>query len=258
MELMLENVSYDGRIDESKLVDVTYNFGVGVNFLHGINAVVLRDLLFQNVSVSKGYVMVNQEASKKDVFLVSINEDFNKPNLLDEATYLNEYYSLGYIDVKDKLTKAMIMVGLNNYSNCYFSDLSSVEIKKIKIALALFMNSKIIIFDYIEKGMCYKDIEYIKKLIRKLSKAYNRNIIICSDSLNNYLDVVDNVVVIYDGKIVNISNKNDLYNEDMYKYIDMPDIIELIKYFNSRNHYFDNYIELKELLKAIYRDVENR
>ena len=150
------------------------------------------------------------------------------------------------------------MVGLNNYSNCYFSDLSSSVLKKIRIALALFMNSKIIILDYIEKGLCNKDIEYLKKLLRKISKTYHKNIIICSDDLNSYLDIVDKVIVVNKGKIVIDLDKNNLYDDNIYKYLKMPNIIHMIKYLNDNNHYFDNYIEMKELLKAIYRDVENK
>ena len=43
-----------------------------------------------------------------------------------------------------------------------------------------------------------------------------------------------------------------------YKYIDMPDVIRFNKYLKENNHVFDNYIEMKELLKAIFRDVENK
>ena len=147
---------------------------------------------------------------------------------------------------------------MKNYSNCYFSDLSNGEIKKIKLALALFVNSKIIILDYYDKGLSSKDREYLCKLLRKISKMYHKNIIVCSDNLNDYINVVDRIIIFNNGLLVLDKDKNEIYDDDIYKYIEMPDIIKMIKYLEVNNHYFDHYIEPNELLKAIYRDVENK
>ena len=258
MELILDKVLYESNKDNNSLDNVTYTFREGINFLYGLNASLLKDILFQQVKPKKGYVMVNMEASRKDVSLVSLNEGFNKTNLLDEIYYLNEYYALNYEDPLDRIRKSMIMVGLNNYSNCYFSDLSSGELKKIKLAIALFLNSKIIILDYYDKGLSSKDREYLCKLLRKISKMYHKNIIICSDNINDYINVLDNIVIFKDGNIVCNKNKSELYDDDIYKYINMPDIIKMIKYLESNGHKFDHYIENNELLKAIFRDVENK
>lgn len=258
MELILDNTYYNNSKDVNYLNKVSYSFKEGINFLYGFDGVLLRDLLFQRVGLKSGYIMVNIEASKKDVYLVSLKEKFKKSSILEEANYINDYYNLNYNNVEQRLSKALIMVGLYNYKDSYFSDLSSAELKKIKIAFALFINSKIIILDYVDKGLCNKDIEYLKKLLRKIGKTYHKNIIICSDDLNNYLDIIDNVIVINNGKVVIDLKKNNLYNDEIYKYLKMPSIIHLIKYLKSKGHVFDNYIEMKELLKAIYRDVENK
>ena len=258
MELILDKVLYESPKDYNSLNNITYTFKEGINFLYGLNGSLLKDILYQQVKPKKGYVMVNIEASKKDIYLVSLDESFNKTNLLDEVYYLNEYYHLNYSDPLDRIRKSMIMVGLNNYSNCYFSDLSNGEIKKIKLALALFLNSKIIILDYYDKGLSSKDREYLCKLLRKISNMYNKNIIVCSDNLNDYINIVDKVIIFDNGNLVCEKNKNELYDNDIYKYISMPDIIKMIKYLESNGHKFDHYIENNELLKAIFRDVENK
>lgn len=258
MELIFENVSYNGNNYLDYLNNVSYTFKEGVNFLFGIDAALIKKLLFQEEMPSSGYVLVNKRASKKDVCLISYKENFFKNSIYEEAIYLNEYYQLKYDDVYDRINKALLMVGLNKYSDCYFSDLTSAEIKKIKFAFALYLNAKIIILDNIEKGFTSKDVEYLNKLIRKISKMYNKNIIICSNSLDSYLDIIDRIIIINDGKIVIDTNKEDIYNDNIYKYINMPNIIHLIKFFEKEGHFFDKYTETKELLKAIYRDVENK
>ena len=252
MELILDSITY------KDIDDISCTFYEKVNFLCGIDASLLKDMLFQNVSLSKGYVMVNIRASKKDVYLVSLREEFNKGSILEEANYLNEYYSLDYNDVPDRIGKSLVMVGLNNYGDRYFSDLSTSELKKVKLAFALYLNSKIIILDNIEKGLCSKDINYLNQLLYKINRDYNKNIIICSNDLDKYLNIVDRVIICNNCKLVVDVNSDDLYNDDIYKYIKMPNIIHFIKYLDNTGHKFDKYNELKELLKAIYRDVENK
>ena len=44
------------------------------------------------------------------------------------------------------------------------------------IVLILFYNPKLYIFDYFEKGFNYKDIDYLKKVLRKLKGNYDKNI----------------------------------------------------------------------------------
>lgn len=258
MELILDNVTYKGNNSLEYLNNISYSFKEGINFLVGLDASLLKKMLFQEIKIHNGYVMVNVNASKKDVYLVSFKEDFYKNSILEEANYLNELYNLGYENINDRINKALVMVGLNKYGDSYFSDLSSSELKKIKLAMALYVNAKIIILDNMEKGFSSKDIEYLRKLLRKISKMYNKNIIICSNNLDSYLDIVDKVIIIDKGKIVVDLLKEDLYNDNIYKYIKMPKVIYMIKYLEKNGHKFDNYIEMKELLKAIYRDVENK
>ena len=261
MELILKDVCLKTDKINKNLINVNYSFKEGITFCNGLSGKVLKELLFQERKIDNGLVMVSEFATKKDVGVIGWNtaNDFNKSNLADEVIYLINEYSLNYKEAAKRIKDALIMAGLNtNYMNIYFSDLSSTEIKKISLALMLFVNPKIMIMDYYDKNLCDSDIIYFKKLIHKLATMYGKNIIICSDNINPYLGIIDNIVIFKDGIIKFIGNKNDLYNDDLYKYIDKPDIISFIKYANDNGHKLDNYVDIKELIKAIYRDVENK
>lgn len=261
MELILNNVSLKTDKNSKNLININYTFKDGITFCNGLSGKVLKELLFQERALDNGVIMVSEDATKKDVGIVgwSTFNDFNKSNIMEEVNYLINEYSLKIKDIKSRVLDSLIMAGLDkSYINVYFSDLSSGELKKIGLALMLFVNPKIMIFDYYDKNLNDGEISYLKKLIYKLATSYDKNIIVCSDNINHFLNIVNNIVIFRNGKIVIDGTNKDLYSDDIYKYIDKPDIINFIEYANSKGHKLDNYLDIKELIKAIYRDVENK
>ena len=259
MEIILDNVNYKSKNIEGNLNNVSYSIKNGVNFIYGIDATLIKDLLFQNKVTKSGYVALNKSGKKYEISFITKDNNFHKSNLNDEVVYLNKLYKLNYEDVDKRIKDALKMVNLDvTYMSENFEDMSFNELKLIKLVIALILNSKIIVLDYFEKEMPFNQINHIKKLLLKLNKMYNKNIIIFSNDIECYLNIISNIVIFNDGNIVFEGTNKDLYNNDIYKYIDEPKIISFIKYLRSKNHLFDDYIDIKELLKAIYRDVENK
>lgn len=261
MELILENVTLKTSKMAKTMVNVNYVFKSGVTFCNGISGKFLKEMLFQERKLENGVVMVSDKATKKDVGIVGWEtyNDFNKSNIVDEIKFLINEYSLEYGDTSKRLTNSLVMAGLNeSYTNVYFSDLSSGELKKISLAITLFINPKIMIFDYYDKNLSDGEVNYLKKLLHKLATDYNKNIIICSDNISPFLSIINNIVIFRNGKIVFKGNNKDFYNDEVYKYIDKPDIVSFTQYANSMGHKLENYLDIKELIKAIYRDVENK
>ena len=79
-----------------------------------------------------------------------------------------------------------------------FGTLSTTEIKRVQLALVLFYNPLVYIFDYYEKGFNYKDIDYLKKVLRRLKGNYGKNIIIVSDNIGAFLDTFDDYIILCD------------------------------------------------------------
>ena len=259
MEIILDNLNYESKKEEENLNNITYTFNNSITFVNGLSSKLLVDLLFLEKESKSGIIALDKTGKKYDITYINNESDFNKNNIYEEIQYLNKLYKLNIKDIDVKIRDALKMVNLDiTYLGEEFKTMSTAELKLIKLAIALILNSKIIILDYFEKNLSYNNINYIKKLLTKLNKMYNKNIIIFSNDINTYLNIIQNIVIFKCGNIVFNGNKDDLYKNDLYKYIDEPEIISFIKYLETKGHKFDNYIDIKELLKAIYRDVENK
>jgi energy-coupling factor transporter ATP-binding protein EcfA2 len=258
MEIVLKELSLNSLKEDENLKDVNYVFKEGITFCYGLKGIVIKELLFQERKMTSGIIMVNKIGLKKDIAYIGIN-DFKEDNLLKELNYYNVYYHLNYHDIEKRGYDALKMVGLSsNYLTKSFSSLSSNTLKKLILARSLFINPQIMIFDNYEKGLTGKDQIYFNKLINKLVKMYHKNIIICSNDFTSYIGIINNIVVFKDGKIVYKNDNSFYYDEKVYQFLPIPDIISFINYVKKQGHNIDNYLDIKEIIKSIYRDVENK
>lgn len=261
MELIIDSASYSSNEYESKLMDVSYHFSSGITFVNGVNIKVIKELLFQKRKLDKGRIYLSERGFVYDVaYLSDVDASyFHEKNINDEMQYFVKYYNLKYKNISKRVVDSLKMVNISSeYLNIPFDNMSSIMLKKMELALALFLNSKIFIFDNFEKEMSFSEVEYFKKLINKLSNSYNKTMIVCSNDINTFLNIISDIVIFKNGKLVYNGNKNSFYDSLLYKYIDQPDIVHYINYLKKKGHIFDSYIDMKELLKAIYRDVENK
>ena len=67
------------------------------------------------------------------------------------------------------------------------------------------------------------------------------------------LDFVDKVIILENKEIAKTLTNKDFYNEDIFKYTDMPPIISFVKRCQKLGKKLDNYIDVSELLKGLYR-----
>jgi len=57
--------------------------------------------------------------------------------------------------------------------------------------------------------------------------------------------------VIYDKKIVYMTN--DIFDDKLYNYVDMPNIVKFIKLANKKGALLKETTDINELIKDIYR-----
>ena len=81
------------------------------------------------------------------------------------------------------------------------------------------------------------------------------SIVIHTNDINFLVESVDRVCLVKDDNIVSILSRNDWYNDNLYEYIDVPEIVRFIKYCQSLNINIENYVDNKEVIKAIFRMV---
>ena len=256
MEIILQDIVCNSTKADKCLNKVNYTFKENsINFCSGLSGRLLRDLLTLKKQRESGYIFVNPNGRLSDIGYVGNNplKEFTCKTVAEQMLYFKDNYHLKYNNV-------LLMVGLDeSYLSRVITSLSTSELKKVSLACVLFYNPQVLIVDYFEKGLNYKDIEYFKKLFKKLKIKYNRNIIICSDNISNYLDILDEYVIFNNGVLEVKGTNKELYNNVIYKYIEEPHIIKFINLVRKKKGVeLDNYIDIKELIKAIYRDVENK
>ena len=263
MEIILQDIVCNSTKADKCLNKVNYTFKENsINFCSGLSGRLLRDLLTLKKQRESGYLFVNPNGRLSDIGYVGNNplKEFTCKTVAEQMLYFKDNYHLKYNNVQEKIKSALLMVGLDeSYLSRVITSLSTSELKKVSLACVLFYNPQVLIVDYFEKGLNYKDIEYFKKLFKKLKIKYNRNIIICSDNISNYLDILDEYVIFNNGVLEVKGTNKELYNNVIYKYIEEPHIIKFINLVRKKKGVeLDNYIDIKELIKAIYRDVENK
>ena len=184
---------------------------------------------------------IKKELDKYGIIGVVSNYQIN----LDKTLKVSE------LNIKN-IEKALIMVGLNNsYLERTIEDLSISELFKIDLITKLDKN--IIIVGNLYNSLIYKDREYIKKLLLKLHNDYNKKIIVIDNFIDSFINLVNNIYVIKDRKIV--YNTNDFYDDELYNYVKMPKIVEFIKYVNIDTKKIEKTIDIYELIKDMYRNL---
>lgn len=155
------------------------------------------------------------------------------------------------LEIKD-INSALKIVGLGE--NILDKELSSLTISELwKVDLATKLDNNIIIIGNMSDLLIYKDREYMKKLFMKLNNDYKKNIIIIDDNIDSFINVTKRVFVIKNKDV--IYETSSFYDDELYKYVKMPKLIEFIKYVNKDKKILENHLDIYELIKDIYRVV---
>lgn len=165
--------------------------------------------------------------------------------------YKNEEFNSKKVSeiIAKKPIESLKMVGLGaEYLDLSFNELS-IRFQN-KIILASKLHDKEIVLINFSKGMLKKDIEFFKNLFKKIV-AYNRKIILIDKNSELFLNCVDKLYVINNDEIV--YETDNLFDNNLSKYIDAPKIVEFVNTTLTKGIRINEYTEIDELLKAIYR-----
>lgn len=135
-------------------------------------------------------------------------------------------------------------------------NLSFSEKIKIELAISLILNEDQIIFYQFDKYFMKKDLLYFKNLLKKLVYKYKKTIILIEVSMNFMLDFVDYLVVLKNEKEILEFKKDDFFDLEIKDLLEVPKIIDFQQYINRDKKILNNYTDLKELIKAIFREVQ--
>ncbi|MBQ4584209.1 MAG: hypothetical protein IJA94_04930 [Bacilli bacterium] len=179
-----------------------------------------------------------------------LNANYNKENKLPKVA-LKEY--LLALSSQEKILKVFRMLGIEEQVlEKHVNDLLSLEEKLIILATQL-LKGKEVILNYFEKGLNEKERIYIKRILRKLALDYKVKVLVFTNDLEFLLGFVDKIIILENQEIAKTLTNKEFYNESIFKYIDRPQIISFVKKCHLLGKKLDNYIDISELLKGLYR-----
>ncbi len=197
------------------------------------------------------------ELRKRFGFVYTSNNEFIGKTVKEEIKLTMKNYGYKTSNVTKHVVDSLKIVGLSeDYLERNPSTLSFTEKKKVMLACAMSYNPEVLILENFEKGLIFRDREYFKKLFLKLKNKFNKTIILLGTDLTFMFDLVDKLYVINKGKLVISGGKEIYYDNKLYKYVEMPKIVEFTKYAQECGHNILEYTDIKELIKELYRNVK--
>ncbi len=131
------------------------------------------------------------------------------------------------------------------------NECSICELKKISLAKALIENKKYLVFNFFEKELNYKEMNYFKRLWNRLINDYQKTIIIFTNDLTNFLDILYEIIIVDKYQVINTILKKQYFS--ILKDTNESPIQEIINIIKAKGKNIEDYIEVNDLLKAIYR-----
>jgi len=130
-------------------------------------------------------------------------------------------------------------------------ELSEAEIKKVILAATLIENKDYIVLEYFEKGLTFKEKENYKRLFKKISDEYHKTIIIYTNDITFLWDIAHEIIYIDETENINTITKKEYFK--LSRIVDKPEIIKFIDLMHDKGIQVEDYKDVLDLLKAIYR-----
>lgn len=275
MEIIFNQLSYieNKKTSSEKKYFDEVNMVINNSSIVGIKmdySDILGDLLMVIKRPTKGEIKLDNVVVKRTTHINNINALRRKIGIVPFENYVylkktvkdeikNAMANYGYKtkNVAKHIADSLMIVGLDDsYLSRDPNSLSFVEKKKVNLALAMSYNPEVLVIESFDKGLTFREREYFRKLFLKLKNKYSKSIILVNSELPFMFDIVDKYIVINKGKVAISGDKDIFYEDKLYKYVEVPKIVEFIKYVNSQGHEILEYTDIKELIKGLYRDVK--
>ena len=201
-------------------------------WINAINNVKVEDLIFSD-----------------NEFLVKVKDSY-------ENTTVKKYILKQTYCFDKKLIDSLKLVHLEeDVLNKKMPVLSSSEQLKIELAILLIRNVDCIVFNQFETYFMEKELLFFKKLFKKLVSKYHKTIVFLNSDLTFLFDLAERIVVRENKKNYLVFDHPTFYEEELTSLVGVPKIVEFVRYTNDKGKKLNLYTDLKELLKAVFREV---
>jgi phospholipid/cholesterol/gamma-HCH transport system ATP-binding protein len=149
---------------------------------------------------------------RKDIgYLFQEGALYDFMNVFENIAFpLKEHTDLDERAIRDKVAKALEVVDLAGVEEKMPSELSGGMKKRVGLARAIIMGSKVLFCDEPTSGLDPIRSRDISDLIRGVSKRLYSTTVITSHDIHNALRIADRLALVREGKIVAIGNQAQL------------------------------------------------
>ncbi len=123
---------------------------------------------------------------------------------------LLEHTELSENEIDEKVKRILSLVGLKDVESKYPAQLSGGMKKRVALARAVILNSKILFCDEPTSGLDPIRSRDISDLIRDISKKFNCTTVITSHDVKNSFRIADRLTLIHDGKLLVTGTRQEL------------------------------------------------
>ena len=282
MEVIFRDVTYKYNLNEPN--EKTALEGVSVcldsNLIHGIIGPIgsgkstMLELMNGITKPTNGEVVIGKYDLHKPGF------DFNKfrydvglvyqfpekqffcNTVAEEVSFAQKVFDKKNRNIKNRVIKVLKMVGLDeSYLKRSPFSLDGGEKRRVAIASVLISNPKLLIMDEPTIGLDYKSKKRLMSLLKTLKTRYSKTIVIVTHDVDMLYEIVDNVVVLNNGKIIKEGNKLSVFSD--VDYLDknntpVPGIVRVSKMIYDKTGIDLGYQpNINHLVKAINDIKEN-
>lgn len=136
-------------------------------------------------------------------------------NVFDNISFpLKEHTSFDKTTIADKVKEILNFVDLKGVEKKFPSELSGGMKKRVALARAIILDSKILLCDEPTSGLDPIRSRDISDLIKTVSKKFKCTTIVTSHDITNSFRIADRMAIIKDAKIVALGNQEELEKFD--------------------------------------------
>lgn len=199
-------------------------------------------------------ILENKKQGQIYGLMGNIDITTNNSNINIIASYKHNGTVKEYLNSKKDINSLQLVMLERELIDKRMDELSEEELKAVSLAKSLIENKEIIVLDYFEKGFNDKEKENYKRLFKKLAKEYNKTILIFTNDITFLWDICEEIMIVDNNLVTNTFKKKEYY--DLLEWVDKPVISEIIDLIRAKDIKIENYKNVLDLLKGIYRIKE--
>ena len=228
----------------------------------GINKITDGKIIYNGIEINSNNRLRKNIVSGKMQFIFqdsasALNSRMTIGDIIAEPLKINKVYK-NRIDREKKVYEMMNLVGLDKeYVNKYPYDFSGGQRQRVAIARALSINPEFIIADEPIASLDISMQAQIINLFKHLKSNEKLTCLFISHDLSMLRYISDRIAVIYKGKLVELADTEELYNNPIHPYTKallqamLGDEVKEIQLSDISNSEFNNKEFFKEEMNWI-------